>query len=107
MTEGGIQVLMVEDDEDDFILSRNLLRDGGPVQFIVSRADSLQTALQFLSTSEIDVLLLDITLPDCRGAETFQRILSQAPHVPIILLTAVDDEALGMHAVQGGLRTIW
>ena len=49
-------------------------------------------------------MLLDLNLPDSRGAETFRRVIDHAPHVPVVVLSGQDDEALAMKAVHQGVQ---
>jgi signal transduction histidine kinase len=53
-----------------------------------------------LERGTFDVLLLDLSLPDCNGSETFLRARQKAPHIPIVILTGVDDENIGLDAIR-------
>ena len=55
--------------------------------------------------ANFDVALLDLTLPDSSGRETFLRARAEAPALPIVVMTSVDDEALGLEAVATASRT--
>jgi two-component system, cell cycle response regulator len=67
-------------------------------------AGALATGLERLSRGGVDLLLLDLDLPDSQGLETFERAYAFAPEVPIVVLTSVDDEELGLGTVQGGAQ---
>lgn len=96
-----IKVLLVEDDEDDYILAKSLL---GNKTFELIWAQTISSALQCLRESAIDVVLLDLTIPDSRGLETFDKLRAYASAVPIILLTGLKDDKVGAEAVERGAQ---
>jgi len=104
MSQSRINVLIVEDDEEDYIITRRLLSDADNQRFIIKHADRLQTGLEILSEGTTDVALLDLSLPDSQGLETFEEAHSHAPSVPVVLLTGLSDEDLGVKAVQEGAQ---
>ena len=104
MTESVIHLLLVEDDEDDYVFTRHLLAEARSHRFEVSWADRLESALNYLNDSSVDVILLDLSLPDSFGWETFTRVRAHVPDVPIVLLTGVQDEELGTKAVHAGAQ---
>ena len=55
-------------------------------------------------SSAFDVLLLDLSLPDSTGRDTFVRARAEAPHLPIVVLTGQADEAVGLEAVRHGIQ---
>ena len=99
-----VKVLMIEDDEEDVLLLRDILSEAGTPGFEVAYADRLSTGLEILTGEDIDVVLLDLNLPDGQGLDTLMRAHEHAPHVPIIVLTGTDDEALAVRAVQVGAQ---
>ena len=101
--EVPIHVLMIEDDEEDFLIASRQLSASAPKCFLLSRRASLREGLSAIGT-DTDIVLLDLSLPDSQGWETFERVRGQAPHIPIILLTGLDDEQLGVKAVHGGAQ---
>ena len=46
------------------------------------------------------MVLLDLGLPDSQGLDTLSKVHAEAPAVPIVVLTGLDDEALALQAVQ-------
>jgi len=96
------RILLVEDDPDDVWLLRNLLGDRWDGPFELIHVELLEDALRCLETGRIDVILLDLSLPDSHGVETFLRIYAQAPELPIVILTGLDDQALALRCVQAG-----
>lgn len=98
-----IHVLMIEDDDEDFLIASRLLESAAPKCFLLERRDCLREGLSAIGL-ETEVVLLDLSLPDSRGWETFERVWEKAPHIPIVLLTGLDDEQLGVKAVHGGAQ---
>jgi phosphoserine phosphatase RsbU/P len=95
------RVLLVEDSEDDFQLMRLALHErcGSLV-----RVELLSQALRQLAAERFDVAIVDLSLPDSHGLETFTRLHAQAPDLPIIVLTGYEDEDLGLRTVQRGAQ---
>lgn len=77
------------------------LMDG---EIILERVGQLSSALERLSQGGIDVVLLDLNLPDSEGVVTFERTYAFAPDVPIVVLTELDDEEVGLNTVRGGAQ---
>ena len=95
---------MIEDNPDDAMLIQETLADTVADSFDWLWAARLSAGLEELSTGKVDVVLLDLSLPDSHGLETFTTAQSRAPDVPIILLTGLDDEELAVQAVQKGAQ---
>ncbi len=64
----------------------------------------LSDALACLEHDTPTLVLLDLNLPDCHGAETFRRIIQKAPNVPVVILSGQDDQVLAMKAVHQGVQ---
>lgn len=101
MGSSAIRVLIIEDDEMDFLITRRLLENAVEITFEPRHATTLSQGINALSDPP-HVILLDLTLPDSMGWNTFSRLHHAAPSIPIILLTGIQDESLGMRAVQAG-----
>jgi diguanylate cyclase (GGDEF)-like protein/PAS domain S-box-containing protein len=108
MTRGEpIAVLMVEDDPGDARLIRTLLGRTALKPLHVTVVDRVSRALDFLrGGGRVDVALLDVSLPDSRpgSLDSLTRIKAEAPDLPIILLTGIDDEELAVRAVREGAQ---
>ena len=104
MTDKPISVLLVEDNPADERLIRELLGEATGAAFEMECADRLSSGLARLEKGGIDVVLLDLGLPDSHGLDTFVRMRSEAPDFPIVVLTGLDDEATGTAAVRGGAQ---
>jgi len=99
-----IKVLLIEDNPGDTCLLREALADEKGMSVEMECADQLSAGLRRLADGEIDLLLLDLGLPESQGLDTLDRVQTQAPGVPIIVLTGSNDEALGVQAVQMGAQ---
>jgi PAS domain S-box-containing protein len=104
MAEQPIQVLLVEDNPADVRLWQELLWDVTSAQFQLIPVERLDEAMEMLKQQRFDVILLDLSLPDSQGLETFVKMHLQAPAIPIIVLTGLDDESLATKAVQEGAQ---
>ena len=98
-----LQVLLVEDDADDAFLLRDMLEDTGSA-FELSVAGRLAEAISMAGLASFDVILLDLSLPDSRGLETFAALHERLPATPVVVLTGLDDETMAVRAVQRGAQ---
>jgi DNA-binding response OmpR family regulator len=94
----------VEDNPGDARLIREMLKEAAAAQFELVHVVRLDEALKLLGEASFDVLLLDLTLPDSQGLDTFFRVYRQAPEVPIVVLTGLADEVIGVESVKGGAQ---
>jgi DNA-binding NarL/FixJ family response regulator len=104
MSEQPIKVLLIEDNPGDARLIREMLADVSGAWFDLEYADRLSSGLERLAVRDIDVILLDLMLPDSQRLDTFARTYTQAPQVPIVVLSYVDDEATAIEAVREGAQ---
>lgn len=103
MTNGSKHILLIEDNQGDADLVRlRLVEAESDVE--VSCVDRLSTGLESISRNPPSVVLLDLNLPDSRGAETFRSVLRRAPGVPVLVLSGQDDEELAIKAVHQGVQ---
>ncbi|MBI2191244.1 MAG: diguanylate cyclase response regulator [Planctomycetes bacterium] len=99
-----LKVLLIEDNPGDVFLLRDILGEEGNAQFNLVEVDRLADAHELLEGQLFDVVLLDLSLPDSRGLETLARVHEAAPQLPIVVLTALDDESQAIQAVQWGAQ---
>ncbi|MFC1491579.1 PAS domain S-box protein [Nitrospinota bacterium] len=109
MSDPHIKILLVEDNPGDARLIREMLTDQNSAKSIgfsvdLTHADRLSTGLNHLSKQHFDVVLLDLSLPDSHGFETFTNVQTQAPSVPIVILTGNQDDELAIRAVREGAQ---
>ena len=101
---GTSRILMVEDETELAAPLETAFRDAETADFVVERATTLSGAIAILGSREIDVILLDLNLPDSRGLETFLKIQRIAPEQPVIILSGMADEALAVESVRAGAQ---
>jgi PAS domain S-box-containing protein len=99
-----ITVLVIEDNPGDARLVKETLTDEGGGRFQVLFADRMSTGLEMLDREEIDLVLLDLSLPDCQGLDALTLTHSKAPKIPIVLMTGLDDEDLSVRAMRLGAQ---
>jgi len=97
------RVLLLEDNQGDVDLVRLNLSES-TVKFEVCCADRLSTGMSALTKETFAVILLDLYLPDSRGVATFQSVMNRTTGVPVVVLTATDDEAWAVDAVSRGAQ---
>jgi len=103
MESRSIKVLIIEDSPVDYKVISGMLEKGG-AGFEVEWAENLSNGLNWLRKDEFDIIILDLALPESDGFETFSKVRTDAPHVPIILLTGTDDDVLALDLVRRGAQ---
>lgn len=104
MIEQGIIILLVEDNSGDAVLIREMLAGEGQGRLALEWVTRLSEGLERLSRGGIDLVLLDLGLPDSQGLDTFLQAAWQYPQVPFVVLTGLADEGLGDTAVRQGAQ---
>jgi signal transduction histidine kinase len=97
-------VLLIEDNEGDARLIREMIQEISGARFQLDCADALTPGLERLSRSGVDVVLLDLSLPESQGLDTFLRVHAHASTIPVVVLTGFKDEEMGNKAVQSGAQ---
>ncbi len=102
-TPAKTRVLVVDDNPGDIFLLREMVEENGRSRFrVTAETGNLEDALRILEQHEVDVVLLDLQLPDSAGLETLNQVHTTAPDVPIIVLSERDDDELALQTVQCG-----
>ena len=104
MENNKIKVLLIEDNPDDALIVQEMLHDAKNVIFTMECAQELSSGLEYLNVAEFDVVLLDLTLPDSHGLDTFTKVHNQAPHIPVIVMTGSKDERITTTAMRQGAQ---
>jgi signal transduction histidine kinase len=104
MNEKPLQVLVVEDNAGDARLIREMFSKERRDSFELTHLSRMSDAVIHLAKGGVDVVLLDMGLPDEHGLDTVRRSLAAAPDVPVIVLTGLDDEALAAEAMKEGAQ---
>lgn len=99
-----MNVLLMEDNPGDVRLLMEVLVHEPGASVVIHHVERLSSAVEFLGNHEVDLVLLDLSLPDSRGLETFTRLHEVAHSVAIIILTGLDDEDIAARAMQQGAQ---
>jgi diguanylate cyclase (GGDEF)-like protein len=99
-----LRVLQFEDAAVDRLLVAENLAAAIGARFELTQVHRLADGLAALAAGAPDAILLDLGLPDCQGADTFARVHALAPGTPILVLTGLNDEALGAQLVKAGAQ---
>ncbi|MHB8217458.1 MAG: putative bifunctional diguanylate cyclase/phosphodiesterase [Candidatus Sulfotelmatobacter sp.] len=98
------KLLLVEDNPGDARLLREMLAEQGVPMTALTVTRTLSEAETHLAGNPVDIILLDLGLPDAQGMEVVRRAQAAAPHIPLVVLTGLDDESLASEALQGGAQ---
>jgi len=101
--DSPIEILLIEDNPGDAKLIGEILADAHPGVFALRHEARLSSALGSLD-ADVDIVLLDLSLPDSHGFDTFARVHAAASHLPIIVLTGLDDEELALRTLHQGAQ---
>jgi diguanylate cyclase (GGDEF)-like protein/PAS domain S-box-containing protein len=105
MPKKSIKILhLVEDSPGDRRLLREMLNEQGPHQTEITQLQRLIDAEKHLAENPVDIIVLDLGLPDAQLLGAVQRAHAIAPRVPLVVLTGLDDEALAAQVLQEGAQ---
>jgi signal transduction histidine kinase len=104
LREEALNVLLVEDSPSDAALLDAALTDAGAGRHAVWCVQTIADAVALAGKRPFDAILLDLTLPDCTGLETVDLARAAWPDVAIVVLTGINDEAMGIAAVRHGVQ---
>ena len=96
------RLLLVEDNAGDARLLREMISEGGAHGVEWTHVETLAAAEKHLADGEVDLILLDLSLPDAQGLETLRRAKLAAPRIPVVVLSGLDDESLALEALHQG-----
>lgn len=100
-----IRILLIADDHGDGgIVYTLLMQMVQTVPFVITTLQQIDVALNQLNQPSYDLVLLDFSLPACEGIQTFKQIHTQAPDLPIIILSSFEDTASAIEAVRQGAQ---
>jgi PAS domain S-box-containing protein len=99
-----IRVLLIEDNPGYSEVIRLMLEKDNGTRFDFVGVKTLGDGLNHLLGKEVDVILLDLKLPDSQGIETFDRLFAYVQGIPIIVLTVTDNDELAIEAMQKGAQ---
>lgn len=104
LNERQATVLLIEDSPVDATMIRGQLSKAEGNAYEVVVESTLAGGLARLGAGDVDVILLDLTLPDTQGLETFLKTYRIAPQVPIVIITSLDDRDVAYNAVRSGAQ---
>ncbi|MBL8362709.1 MAG: response regulator [Rubrivivax sp.] len=97
-------LLLVEDNPGDAQMVRELLDESQRDTYTVMHAPRLDEALRTLEATEVDVVVLDLRLPDAEGVDTVRAVRALRGQLPIVVLTGSDDERLALACIDAGAQ---
>lgn len=103
MTDESLRILLIEDNAND-ALAIKIMLESADFPFKLEKADTLKSGLDILSEKQIDVILLDLGLPDSKGLNTFVNLFDEYPDIPIVMYTGLEDEDIAIKALQKGAQ---
>lgn len=99
-----LEILLVEDDPTDARLLVELLQHADVCTYGLRTVNTMADGERALVEEKVDVVLLDLSLPDSDGLRSVERVLAVAPSAPIVVLTGRDDYKLGLQAIEAGAQ---
>jgi len=102
MSNSPVKVLLIEDDEDDYVIVRDLLSTASPSKFILDWVTSYENARTQINLGQHDVYLLDYLLRDRNGLELLHEMIEGGCKAPIIFLTGQGDYRVDVEAMKAG-----
>ena len=100
----NIHILLIEDNPGDARLIGEMLAESSGVAFQVKYVNRLEAGLRYLDAGGIDVALVDLDLPDSKGADTLEAVRSRSARLPMLVLTGLENETMAARAVHDGAQ---
>ncbi|MBN1310672.1 MAG: PAS domain S-box protein [Anaerolineae bacterium] len=97
-----MKILLIEDNPGDLRLIQIMLDEVGSRN--ITSANRLAEGIGYLADEDFDVILLDLSLPDSQGLETLEQMHNAAPRIPIVVLTGLDNDEVGLQMVSHGAQ---
>ncbi len=98
-----MKILLFEDNPGDVLLIREMFKEIG-IDAPAETVERLGHGMEYLKHNAVDVILLDMNLPDSRGLDTVTNLLDQFPHLPVVIMTSIADEELAMQSLRLGAQ---
>jgi PAS domain S-box-containing protein len=103
-TNNGLVILTVEDNPSDLFLLEHMLKSSGLDIRQLYSTDLIREACSLLREREIDLVLLDLSLPDSFGIQSFRQLKAVVNNIPVIILTHMSDTTLALEAIKEGAQ---
>lgn len=97
-------ILLIEDDEGDILLFKEIIRKKTTFKNILHVEKNLSAGIQYANMHAVDIVLLDLGLPDSNGIETFKKYHQHHPLIPIVILSGLNDELKSLELVKQGAQ---
>ncbi len=104
MNKKPIKLLLIEDNKADCKLIKIKLETNETKKYKITCSDRLSSGLKLLESEKFDIILLDLGLPDSNGLESFKTLVTKNPIIPIIVLTGLANEEIGIQAIKYGAQ---
>jgi CheY-like chemotaxis protein len=104
MKSATVRVLIVEDNQGDARLVREMLSETNIGVYEVTHVGRVSEAVARLRNGDVDVTLLDLSLPDGLGVDTVIQVYAAAPQIPIVVMSGTEDEMVIARAVEEGAQ---
>ncbi len=104
LTKEALKILLIEDNPADVVLLREMLKIERSAAIEIVSVENLSEGIRFLSQQRVDVILLDLSLPDSTGIETFRRLQKKVEQIPVIILSGFSDEKTALDSVREGAQ---
>ena len=104
MSNQSLKILLVEDNAAEVDLIQELLTEASPTPFELRSVNRLADGIECLRLNGFNIVLLDLSLPDSRGLETVIQFKAEAASIPMIVLTALNDELIALESVRKGAQ---
>jgi diguanylate cyclase (GGDEF)-like protein/PAS domain S-box-containing protein len=102
--KAAMALLLVEDNAGDARLLKEMFREQGADHVEMTNVVSMVQAEAHLAKGAVDIILLDLGLPDAQGLDAIRRAHAAAPRLPLVVLTGLDDELLAAQSLQEGAQ---
>jgi DNA-binding response OmpR family regulator len=104
MTKNPINILLIEDNDNDALYIQEILSEIKTMSFQFNWVTLLSEGIAHLKKGGVDLVLLDLSLPDSKKTQTVSNLKKEIPDIPTIVLTSLDDEETGVKAIKEGAQ---
>ena len=102
--QSEVSLLIIEDNPGDVRIIEEVLRESSSNFYRLTSCSNLSLGIKTLNENKFDALILDLRLPDSSDIETLEIIRENDPDIPIVVLTIINNEEIGLAAIQSGAQ---
>lgn len=102
--DDNVKILLIEDNPADAKLIDIYLKESYGNNYTLSTVDLLSKGLNLLNNADFDIIIIDLSLPDSSGIDTFKDVFAAADKKPVMVLTGLEDESVGINTVKLGAQ---